>query len=81
MEEVRLGQEPVGLDEGGKGVEVVGLDGALELVILESFHRCKWCLGWCLEWGQDRKFQDLRPKAGGGGGGEGGERGFSMSTE
>lgn len=40
-EEVKLGQEPVGLDEGGKGGEVVGLDGALELVILEYSHRYK----------------------------------------
>lgn len=45
MEEIKLGQEPGGLDEGGKGVEAVGLDGALELMILESLHRYKWCLG------------------------------------
>lgn len=62
MEEVKLGREPVGLDEGGKEVAVVGLDGALDISICISD---KWCLGWCLEWGQDRKFQDLRRPKGG----------------
>lgn len=69
----------MGLEEGGKGVEVIGLDGALEL-ILESSHRYTWCLGWCLEWEQDGKFQDLRrPKVTGNGYGGvgGGEKGAS----
>lgn len=63
MEEVKLAQELAGLGEGGNGVEVVNQEGALELMILDAeyFHRCKWCLGWCLEWGQDyRILEDPR---------------------